>query len=201
MQDVMRAVAANVRALRVARGLSLGALAVASGTGKATLSRIEARQANPTVETLYALADALGVPFGALVADTAPAERHLRGEDVPHVGGSVEARVLTQIAGGALVEALDVTFPAGHVRSSGPHPPGVVEHVLLTVGRLRAGPLDALVDLDAGDVLRFAGDVAHSYAAIGDDARAIILMAYPTAPLTDRATGGALQPQQSHQPG
>jgi transcriptional regulator with XRE-family HTH domain len=198
MQDVVQAVAANVRALRVARGLSLGALAAASGTGKATLSRLEARQGNPTVETLYALADALGVPFGALVADTAPAARHLRGEDVPHVGGSVEARVLTQITGGALVEALDVTFPVGHVRSSKPHPAGVIEHVLLTVGRLRAGPLDAPVDLDAGDVLRFAGDVAHSYAAIGDDARAIILMAYPTPAPTDGAIHGALQAQQSH---
>jgi hypothetical protein len=192
MQDVIRAVAANVRALRMARGLSLGALAAASGTGKATLSRIEARQGNPTVETLYALADALGVPFGALVADTAPPPRHRHADEVPHVGGSVEARVLTQIAGGALVEALDVTFPAGHLRSSKPHPAGVIEHVLLTVGRLRAGPLDAPVDLDAGEVVRFAGDVAHSYAAIGDDARAIILMAYPTAALTDGAMHAAL---------
>jgi transcriptional regulator with XRE-family HTH domain len=180
MQEVIRAVAANVRALRAARGMSLGDLAAASGTGKATLSRIEAEQANPTVETLYALADALGVPFGALAADTAPAARHVRARDVPHVGGSVEARVLTQIAGGALVEALDITFPVGHVRSSGPHPPGVSEHVLLTRGRLRAGPLDAPTELDVGDVLRFAGDVPHSYAAIGDvAAQAVVLMAYP----------------------
>jgi transcriptional regulator with XRE-family HTH domain len=198
MQDVIQAVAANLRALRVARGMSLGALAAASGTGKATLSRLEARQGNPTVETLYALADALGVPFGALVAEAAPAARHLRADDVPHVRGSVEARVLTQIAGGALVEALDVRFPAGHVRSSKPHPAGVIEHVLITVGRLRAGPLNAPVDLDTGDVLRFEGDVPHSYAAIGDDARAIILMAYPTAAVTDGAISGVLQAQASH---
>jgi transcriptional regulator with XRE-family HTH domain len=181
MQDVIRAVAANVRALRAARGMSLGDLAAASGTGKATLSRLEAEQANPTVETLYALADALEVPFGALTTAPAPAAHHVRAQDVPHVGGSVEARVLTQIAGGALVEALDITFPVGHVRSSSPHPPGVTEHVLLTVGRLRAGPLDAPTELAAGDVLRFAGDVPHQYAALGEEpARAIVLMAYPT---------------------
>ena len=63
---------------------------------------------------------------------------------------------------------------------------------------LRAGPLDAPVDLDTGDVLRFAGDVPHSYAAIGDEARAIILMAYPTAALTDGAIHGALQTQKRH---
>jgi XRE family transcriptional regulator, regulator of sulfur utilization len=178
--DVIRAVAANVRALRVARGMSLGDLASASGAGKATLSRIEAEQANPTVETLYALADALGVPFGALTAEAAPAARHVQATDVPHVGGSVEARVLTQIAGGALVEALEITFPPGQLRSSSPHPSGVTEHLLLSEGRLRAGPVDAPTDLEAGDVLRFAGDVPHSYAAIGDEpARAIVLMAYP----------------------
>jgi XRE family transcriptional regulator, regulator of sulfur utilization len=67
------------------------------------------------------------------------------------------------------------------VRSSSPHPPGVVEHVLLTVGRLRAGPLDAPTELETGDVLRFAADVPHQYAALGDQpACAIVLMAYPT---------------------
>ncbi|MEN3280332.1 MAG: hypothetical protein V7607_1472 [Solirubrobacteraceae bacterium] len=182
MGEVIRAVAANVRALRVARGLSLGDLASASGAGKATLSRIEAEQGNPTVETLYALADALGVPFGALTARAAPEARHVRARDVPRVRGSIEARVLTKIAGGALVEALEITFPAGKVRSSSPHPAGVTEHVLLTEGRLRAGPIDAPTELEAGDVLRFAGDVQHEYAAIGDEqARAIVLLAYPSA--------------------
>jgi transcriptional regulator with XRE-family HTH domain len=182
MDEVIRAVASNVRALRVARGMSLGELATASGAGKATLSRIEAGRANPTVETLFALADALRVPFGALTAEEAPPARHVRARDVPHVGGSVEARVLTQIAGGGLVEALDIAFPVGRVRSSNPHPPGVTEHVLLTEGRLRAGPVDALAELRTGDVLRFAADVPHEYAAIGDEpARAIVLMAYPSA--------------------
>ena len=123
-RNVRDAVAANVRALRAVRGLSLGELASASGTGKATLSRIEAGQANPTVETLFALADALGVPFGALTADRAAAVQHVRAADLPAVGGGVEARVLTQVPAGALVEALEITFPAGQVRSSRAAPAG-----------------------------------------------------------------------------
>jgi quercetin dioxygenase-like cupin family protein len=125
---------------------------------------------------------ALGVPFGALTAEAAAGARHGRAGDVPHVGGSIEARVLTQIAGGAFVEALEITFPVGHVRSASAHPIGVTEHVLLTEGRLRAGPVDALTELGPGDVLRFDGDVAHEYAAIGEQpARAIVLMAYPSS--------------------
>ncbi len=181
-RNVRDAVAANVRALRAVRGLSLGELAGASGTGKATLSRIEAGQANPTVETLFALADALGVPFGALTADRAAAVQHVRAADLPAVGGGVEARVLTQVPGGALVEALEIAFPSGQVRSSQPHPPGVVEHLVLTRGRLRAGPAAATVEMDTGDVLRFAADVPHEYAALdGEPAGAMLLMAYPSA--------------------
>jgi XRE family transcriptional regulator, regulator of sulfur utilization len=179
MDQVIRAVAENVRALRLARGLSLNELATASGTGKATLSRIEAADANPTVETLYALADALGVPFGSLTAVTGPRVEHVRAADLPTVTGAVHARVLTQATGCKLVEALEIVFPAGQTRHSSPHPNGVIEHILLTEGRLRAGPDTALVDIDAGDVLRFPGDVPHSYTPLdGEPARAIALMAY-----------------------
>jgi quercetin dioxygenase-like cupin family protein len=127
----------------------------------------------------YALADALGVPFGSLTAATGPQVDHLRAADRALVGGALQARVLTQAAGAKLVEALDIVFPAGQTRRSNPHPAGVIEHILLTEGRLRAGPENALTDIDAGDVLRFPGDVPHSYAALdGAPARAIALMAY-----------------------
>jgi quercetin dioxygenase-like cupin family protein len=104
---------------------------------------------------------------------------HIRAQDLATVTGTLHARVLTQAAGANLVEALDIVFPAGQIRHANPHPKGVVEHILLTEGRLRAGPAGAERDIDAGDVLRFPGDVPHSYAALDDKpARAIALMAY-----------------------
>jgi transcriptional regulator with XRE-family HTH domain len=179
MDHLIKAVAENVRGLRTARGLSLNELAAASKVGKATLSRIEAGEANPTVETLYALADALDVPFGSLTATAGPQVEHIRAQDLVTVTGGLQAKVLTQAAGARLVEALDILFPAGQVRHSSPHPKGVIEHILLTEGRLRAGPTGVERDIDTGDVLRFPGDVEHSYAALDDKpARAIALMAY-----------------------
>jgi transcriptional regulator with XRE-family HTH domain len=177
MDQLIRAVASNVRALRTARGLSLNELAAASGTGKGTLSRIESAQANPTVETLYALADALGVPFGSLVTESTRIE-HVRAADLPSVRGTVQAKLLTQAANASLVEALEIDFPHGQTRRSNPHPPGVVEHLFLIEGRLRAGPREATVELETGDVLRFPGDTPHSYEALDGPARAIVLMAY-----------------------
>ena len=57
--------ARTVRDLRSRSGKSLADLASAAGIGKSTLHAIEAGDANPGIETLSALAGALGVPFGA----------------------------------------------------------------------------------------------------------------------------------------
>src|SRR4051812_41709202 len=57
------AVGQRLRRLREERGLSLSALARAAGLGKATLSGLEHGTRNPTLETLYAVAGALGVPL------------------------------------------------------------------------------------------------------------------------------------------
>lgn len=178
--EVVGAVAANVRRLRAVRGLSLGELALSSGVGKATLSRIEAGAANPTIETLYALADALRVPLSDVVAPSGPGGHLVRADQGPTVTGEVEARVLDRIYGVGLVEVLDVRFPAGQRREAAPHAPGVVERLRVTAGRLLAGPVDEPAQLGPGDLLRFPGDVPHVYAAQGRrDARAIVLMTYP----------------------
>ena len=149
-----------------------------------------------TLRTVLTSGDTLGVPFGSLTATTVPHVEHLRAQDIATVTGSVHAKVLTQAAGARLVEALEIFFPAGQIRRSTPHPKGVVEHILLTEGRLRAGPENALTDIDAGDVLRFPGDVPHSYAALDDKpARAIALdglLALQRA-LHERADDEALQ--------
>lgn len=182
VEQVMRTVARNVRSLRQARGLSLGGLAASSGVGKATLVRIEAAQANPTVDTLFALATALGVSFGSLTTEEAPRVRLVRADEGEPIRGALEARVVDRIFGAHLAEILDVVFPAGQRREADPHQAGVVEYLLVTKGRLRAGPVDEPADLAPGDLLRFPGDVRHGYAALGrTGAAATVVMTYPTS--------------------
>jgi transcriptional regulator with XRE-family HTH domain len=68
VEDLVQVVADNLRRLRVERGVSVSELARRSGVGRGPLTGLEAGRANPTIETLWALADALGAPFGDLVA-------------------------------------------------------------------------------------------------------------------------------------
>jgi len=56
----------RIRQLRERKGVSLRELARRAGVGVATLSRIEAGEANPRLSTLLRLADVLGVFVGKL---------------------------------------------------------------------------------------------------------------------------------------
>jgi transcriptional regulator with XRE-family HTH domain len=58
---IRRVLARNMRRLREAKGLSQGALAADAGIYQELVSRIENCAANPELDTLGKIADALGV--------------------------------------------------------------------------------------------------------------------------------------------
>src|SRR3954469_14587674 len=72
LDHVTRGMGLAIRAERTARGMSLGDVARASGLSKTILSRIEAGEGNPSVETLWRVSTAFDLPFGALLDLGAP---------------------------------------------------------------------------------------------------------------------------------
>lgn len=187
------AVARNLRRLRGERGMSLSTLARASGVGKATLSALETGGGNPTIETLWALANALGVPFGELLArPDRPATRVVRSGAAPTLEGAAgTVRLLERVVGAGLVEVYDMTLEAGQHHEATPHAPGVVEHLLVITGRVRTGPVADPVTVSAGDLVTFAADRPHRYAAPDGPARMVLLLSYPATHRRDTATPGA----------
>jgi transcriptional regulator with XRE-family HTH domain len=65
--DMRRLVGRNVRRLRLERGISQEQLAVRSGFGQNYLSDLERGPRNPTVATLWELAQAIGVTPADLI--------------------------------------------------------------------------------------------------------------------------------------
>ncbi|MTV26872.1 helix-turn-helix domain-containing protein [Nitriliruptoraceae bacterium ZYF776] len=180
--ELRERVAACVRELRGRGGHSLGELATAAGIGKSTLHAIEAGDANPSIETIWALARALGVPFGELLEPPRPAVRVLRageGTRVDSEGSTMTAHLLTATGRGARTEWFALELLTGPSRVATGHTPGTTEHVLVVAGRLRVGPDDQLVELGPGDLASFPGDVAHRYDALADGTRALLLLEYP----------------------
>ena len=181
-EQFVRSVSENIRALRHQAGMTLADLAAAAGLGKSTLAQLESGRANPSVETLWAIAAALRVPFARIVEEERPALRVVRARDVPAMHSATtpgwEGRLLAASHGRMTFDLYSLDLRAGAVRHADPHHAGVVEHLVLVTGRLRAGPAGSPVDLQAGDLVTFAADVPHVYEA-AEDCHVVLLMAYP----------------------
>jgi transcriptional regulator with XRE-family HTH domain len=177
------AVAANLRRLRAAGGLSTVELARRSGVARATLAQLEAGRGNPTLETLYALANTLGVGLGDVIAPPLAEEVEVvRADEGARVAGTaVRARLVARLATRASLEVYDFSLRAGRRQRSDPHPAGVVEHLLVHAGRVRVGPETAPVELGAGDYARYAAHVPHVYEALEPGASATLVMETPAA--------------------
>lgn len=67
MDDVRQRLAANLRKLRQAQGLSQEAFADEAGLHRTYVSDIERGSRNPTITVVDRLAQALKVPIGALL--------------------------------------------------------------------------------------------------------------------------------------
>ncbi|WUC35387.1 XRE family transcriptional regulator [Streptomyces sp. NBC_00557] len=162
-------IAASLKRERTRTGLSLSELAKRAGIAKSTLSQLEAASGNPNVETLWALAVALGVPFSTLVEPPAPSVRVIRAGEGPSVASGQAAYVATLLSAsppGARRDIYRLCAEPGAARVSEPHIPGTVEHLIVASGRVKAGPAGEEAELGPGDYMTCRGDVPHSYEAL-----------------------------------
>lgn len=165
-----RPLAANLRRLRERAGLTVVELARRSGVGRATLTQLEAGGGNPTLETLYALANELEAPLADLITARDGTPPHVvRAGNGPRVAGAaVEAWLLEQARdGGRSVEIYAFTLHGREVQQSAAHAAGTREHLHLHTGKARVGPAEEPVELGPGDYADFAADVPHVYQRIG----------------------------------
>jgi transcriptional regulator with XRE-family HTH domain len=166
----------NLRALR--GEVSVLELSRRSGVARNTISALERGEGNPTVDTLYALCDALGVSLSDLLAPEPSGSRVVRaGEGVYVEGAALDAHLLERIERpGLLGELYAIRFHAGEARSAPPHPFGVEERLHIFTGRVRVGPVDDAVELGPGDYAVYSGAVPHVYEALGGEASGTLLM-------------------------
>lgn len=175
-------VARNVRILREQRGLSLAELARQAELSKQTLSNLEQGTGNPTVDTLFSIATALGVPVTRLVAEREQVMSVQRADEVVwQRHGGYEARSLDHIYGSGVIENYLVRINRGAAagKPSEPHPVGTLEHLYVISGRVRVGPADTPVELSAGDFVRYPGDRPHVYESLADQSLVHIVVSVP----------------------
>lgn len=178
MESLGARIATSVRREREAAGLSVSELARRAGISKATVSQLEGGAGNPSVETLWAIATALGIPFSVFVDDPAPVTRLVRASQMPAVPSALApfaAALLSTCPPGARRDLYVIRADPGGARRSAPHPRGTVEYVVLVQGRALVGPEDDPVTLEPGDFLTYAGDAPHVFEALAPATSAVLL--------------------------
>lgn len=160
--------------------MSTVTLARLSGVARATLAKIEAGTANPTIDTLYALADTLGIALGDLIGEPPAATRVVvvRADSSTPIPGPLSPQLLDRLHTPGLTEIYQISFTT-HPRTANPHPAGTLESLFLTAGLLRVGPTPDPVTLAPGDYIRFPGDIPHMYQAINTPAHGLLVMSQP----------------------
>ncbi|WZH35990.1 MAG: helix-turn-helix domain-containing protein [Microbacterium enclense] len=170
MTDLGERIAATLRRERERRDLGVSELARRAGVAKATVSQLENGGGNPSVETLWALASALDIPFAVLVDEGVRSPTLIRaGEATAAVASSASDYLAVLLSASPPHARRDIyllSAEPGAPRISEPHPRGTVEHVVLVSGRGRVGPADEAFELSPGDYLSYAGDAPHVFEAL-----------------------------------
>lgn len=164
--------AERLLSLRLARGLSLAALADVSGVSKAMISRIERGESSPTATLLGRLAAGLGVTLADLLVPPAVEPRRVSRLAEQSTWRDPEAgyrrRQVAALDPATGVELVEIELPRG-ARVSYPRWGGTPysQRLWLVEGGLRVDYGDEVFELETGDCLDFAVDRSLVFRARG----------------------------------
>ncbi len=180
MSDQGEIIARNVARRRTEQGLTIGELARRAAISKQTLSLLERGTANPTVDTLTSIAEALGTTLQALIVESGSpvVVRPLSAAKWESgVGGST--RLLDQIYGYGYVRTSIVRLRAAAQRTSEVLYRGSLHHVFVMEGDVEVGPAKRPIAISEGDFARFPADTEHVLHAISERAVLHVVTTFP----------------------
>jgi transcriptional regulator with XRE-family HTH domain len=179
--QVSERVAQTIKARRERLGLTLRDLAATSGISSSMISDVERGAKSPTVATLSALAEALGIPVPALFEG--PAQRSGRIQ----VSRATKRSKVVDPASGAKRDAYRPVLATSKVEfvryvvpartQAGPfaaHAAGTIEHLHLATGSIRVMFGSDSARLKAGDCCTCVADAPHAFDNRESDVEALM---------------------------
>jgi XRE family transcriptional regulator, regulator of sulfur utilization len=191
MDDASAHLAANVRRLRDARGLSQQQMARLSGMPRPTWASLESGAANPTLAVLKRAAAALQVSIEELIGPPRTAARLFAaaGAAVRRRQGATLRPLLPEAIPGLDISRMELA-PGGHLTGI-PHTPGTREYLYCELGRVELAASGERWELAAGDVLVFRGDQRHGYRNLEPRQPCVAISVVCFAPATSGRSGRA----------
>lgn len=160
----------RLKTLRAEKHMSLGQLSEACGISKVMLSQIEKGTSNPTINTLWKIANGLQVPYADLIAPpTEEAELVNIEEGKMQYSPDGKCRIFCYFpkAAGHAQEIFLMELAPGAVYSSPGHPQNAREYLLVSQGNMTLEYGDTVHCLHQGQALSFPAAPPHTYRAVG----------------------------------
>lgn len=181
MKNINLIVAENLKSIREQRKLSLDALARATGVSKSMLGQIERGDVNPTISTVWKIANGLKISFTELmnkpeaeseVVDIAEIEPLL--ED----NGRYRNYPLFAFEEDRRFEVYYLELDAGSTLGADAHPEGTQEFITVFSGEMKVTVNNEILQAKDGNALRFRADRPHRYENTGNEICRISMVIY-----------------------
>ena len=166
MDNLNLIVANNLKRLREERKLSLDKVAEMTGVSKSMLGQIERGESNPTITTIWKIANGLKVSFSALITTTQSATALIGKNDIQPLvedNGKYRAYPFFPYEDGRSFEMFTIEIEKGGYLSADAHGNGTEEFVTVFEGELTIYVNNEEYTVISGDSIRFRADRPHAY--------------------------------------
>ena len=164
--ELSKIIGYNLNILRTERNLSLGQLSEVAGISKAMLSDIEKGNGNPTINTIWKIANGLKVSYTRLIDGIDDKAIVIRKEAIPvQTGDSTAYRVQCYYPTTPTrnFELFYAELDANSSNNSIGHSEKAQEYVYVTKGELTLITENQEYTLNEGDSITFDASITHTY--------------------------------------
>lgn len=169
--NVNEIIAVNLQDLRLSQNKSLGQLAEETRLSKAVLSNIEKGKANPTINTIWKIAEALHVPYSALLELRETAVHKVAESDLVmqcDEQGHYRIGCYYSSTPERDFECFLLAFDPGVKHVTEGHTEHSHEYIFVREGKLKIEVAGKVFFLQTGDSLTFDATLRHTYANEGE---------------------------------
>ncbi|MBN2287027.1 MAG: helix-turn-helix transcriptional regulator [Tissierellales bacterium] len=183
MEELNSIIADNLKEIRTKRGLSLDHVSALTGVSKSMLGQIERKESNPTIATVWKIANGLKISFTSLVQKPVQENKVIYKSEVTPViedEGRCNIYPFFPFEEGRKFEMFQVVMkPNGRLEAEA-HNKDTLEMVIVFDGKLEIVIEGVAYLICKDDAFEFRADKMHSYFNPGDqETRMAMVIYYP----------------------
>lgn len=164
--------------------MTLAELSKRSGVSVAMLSQIETDKVNPTLATIWKIADGFDIEINTLLSDLIKEKRKfyvVRKDEITEVETEhkgVQIRVLSPLDMAEKLEIYILTFHPKEALPSSPHPERTEEYITAIKGDFFVKAGEKETALYEGDFMHYHADIEHSIENITDKSAELYMVVH-----------------------